>query len=122
MLFKTRHLILFNLQTELVIFQAYNYNGTKCFGKKCWCHKCGPLIHGFHTLLKVSAGFRGNMAEWLERWTCNTEALSSGPALAGFVPEFKSLAMLVKYLTGLPPTSWNFNFVMFSLNYLIHCP
>ena len=38
------------------------------------------------------------MAQWLERWTCNSKAASSSPAVtAGFVlgsPEFKAASAL----------------------------
>ena len=54
-------------------------------------------------------------AERLECWTCNSEAPPEHKStltapLVGFVhgsPEFKSTATLVKYPTGLPPTSWD---------------
>ena len=54
----------------------------------------------------------GSAAERLECWTCNSEAPSTSPRwpLVGFVlgsPEFQSTARLVKYPTGLPPTSWD---------------
>ena len=52
------------------------------------------------------------MADWLERWTCNSEAPSSSPALpvAGFVlgsPEFKSSTTLINSQLVRPPTSWD---------------
>ena len=64
------------------------------------------------------------MAEWLERWTCNSEAPSSSPALtAGLVhgsPEFESSAMLVNsQLVCLWPV-WILKPVKFDLNYLFH--
>ena len=61
------------------------------------------------------------MAEWFERWTCNSEAPSSSPALTGFVhgsPEFKTSTMLVNsQLVCLPPVGI-LNPVKFNLNYL----
>ena len=50
------------------------------------------------------------MADLLGRWTCNPKAPSSIPSWPHFVlvsPKFKSSALLVKQLTGLPPTIWN---------------
>ena len=62
------------------------------------------------------------MAEWLERWTCNSEDPSSSPALTAiFVhgsPRFKSSAMLVNSQLVCLRLVWILNPVMFDLNYL----
>ena len=63
------------------------------------------------------------MAEWSERWTCNSEAASSSPALtASWIvhgsPEFKSSATFVNsQLVCLRPVGI-LNPVIFDLNYL----
>ena len=58
----------------------------------------------------------GSVAEWLEPWTCNSEAPSSSPALLGL--EFKSSATLVNsQLVGLRPVGI-LNPVKLDLDYL----
>ena len=63
-----------------------------------------------------------HVAERLERWTFNSEASSSSPALpAGFVhgsPKVKSWAMLVNSQLACLRTVGILNLVKFNLNYL----
>ena len=66
------------------------------------------------------------MAEWLGRWTCNSQVPSSSPTLlplAGLVlgsPEFKSSATLKQLLRLL--LFGILNHVIFHLHYLFHYP
>ena len=81
---------------------------------------CGFNYSAFHT-----AHWGGSMAEPLERWTCNSEAPSSSPALtASWIcsshgsPEFKSSTTLVDCkLVCLRPVGI-LNPVKFNLNFL----
>ena len=81
---------------------------------------CGFNYSAFHT-----AHWGGSMAEPLERWTCNSEAPSSSPALtASWIcsshgsPEFKSSTTLVDcQLVCLRPVGI-LNPVKFNLNFL----
>ena len=82
---------------------------------------CGFNYSAFHT-----AHWGGSMAEPLERWTCNSEAPSSSPALtASWIcsshgsPEFKSSTTLVDcQLVCLRPVGI-LNPVKFNLNFFV---
>ena len=95
------------------IYRKENKNKNKNKKTKRACHLRGSVEER-----------GGTVAERLERWTCNPEALSSSPTLtASWIcsrvtrpesrvpsPESKSSATLVHgqlRLTGSPPTSWD---------------